>query len=160
MSRNCRGSRGNHGAEGGRLATQALPRVAQTQTRSRSRRRQTQWRFWGGRAAPCLMQPASQQLLPPQEPRLEPQGGGSRPGLWPARPLLCSPSRLPAVVTDKGGPGRTRPWGALASSSFRPVSTPRGTRTWALSGVFNSGTVSVRFTQVVGYIHLHSFSLF
>lgn len=134
VSRNCRGSSGNHRAEGGRMATRALPLVARTQARSRSRRRQARWRFRGGRAAPHLMQPTSRQLLSPQEPQLEPQGGGSRPGLRPARPSLCGPSRLPAVVTGKGGPGWTRPWGALASSSFRPGSTPRWTRTCGAQG--------------------------
>lgn len=81
MSRNCKGSSGNHGAEGGRLTTQALPRVAQTRTRSRRRTQQSQQRFWGGQATLPPHAVGAPTLPSPREPWPVPQGGGSQTGL-------------------------------------------------------------------------------
>ena len=81
MSRNCKGSSGNHGAEGGRLATQALPRAAHTWTRSRRRRQQSQQRFWGGQATLHPHAGGAPTLSSPREPWLVPQGGGNQTGL-------------------------------------------------------------------------------
>lgn len=149
MSRNCRGSSGNHSAEGGRLATRALPWAAQIQTRSRSRRRQAWWRFRGGRAAPRLTQRVS---------RISSAGASGRG--QPARTAASAGRRDRPIQASGGGPRYRGPWGASASSSFRPVSTPGGRGPavpGALSGVFDSGTMSVRFTQVVGCIHASFF---
>ena len=116
-------------AEGGRLATRALPWAAQIQTRSRSRRRQARWRFRGGRAAP-----ASRSGCPDSPVSTGTSAGASGRGQPAGTAAASSPYRLPAAVPGTGGPGWPRPWGASASSSFRPVSTPRWMRTCSAWG--------------------------
>ena len=62
----------------------------------------------GGDSGEAGPHPASRSGCP-ESPRLEPQGGGSRPGLQPALGGATGPSRLPAAVPGTGGPGGPRP---------------------------------------------------
>lgn len=87
VSRNCRGSRGNHGAEGGEAGhTGPCLGWHRLKPDPRSRRRPGQWRFW--EAGPPAPHAASIPTTPASAGCSWSLGRGSRPGLWPARPLL------------------------------------------------------------------------
>ena len=76
------------------------------------------------------------------------------------RPSLCGPSRLPAVGQVKGALGGHAPGGPRPPAISGQCPPPGGQGPavpGAVSGVFDSGTMSVRFTQVVGCIHASFF---